>query len=166
MKEMLDKIVDLKRQIVALETEIKEKEKEDENKNKRWRAKEGNKYWFVDSGAFNWTYEFGREADNFRYDTHNYFETEEEANTYANILQTERQLKKFADEHNDVIDWYDSSLDKYYLCYRADTHLISIDTVRPIREPRIIYFSSEEITKQAIDTIGAEKIKEYITYEW
>lgn len=163
---LLEKITKLKEEIVRLEAEI-EKYEENKSTNKRWRAEDGHTYWFVESnGIPSCLYECNKDRDNFRYDTHNYFQTEEEAREYANALETERQLKRFADEHNDVIDWSDNDLVKYYLCYNYIKQSISIDSAWARRYPRAICFSSKEIVKQAIDEIGEEKIKEYLTYEW
>lgn len=144
MSSLLDRISELEQQIVELRAEVEKEEKE----NKRWRAKEGYKYWFVNSsGNPDWLDEYNRDIiDNFRYDTHNYFQTEEEARRYAKVLETERQLKRLADEHNDVIDW-SNSLAKCYLSYNYDTQSISIDSAWARREPRVIYFSSREIVQ-------------------
>ena len=162
---LLEEITKLKEEIVRLEAEI-EKYEENKSTNKRWRAEDGHTYWFVDSdGTPKWWHEYSRDIDSFYYDTHNYFQTEEEAKEYAKVLETERQLKNFADEHNDVIDW-SNSLPKCCLSYNYDTQSISIDSAWARREPRVIYFSSREIAQQAIDKIGTDKIKEYLTYEW
>lgn len=148
------------------EAEKEEKEKESKSTNKRWRAECGDGYWaVVDYGMPDWSYNYNRDMDNFRYDTHNHFETKDEAQKYANVLETERQLKKFADEHNCEIDW-SNSLAKCYLSYNYDTQSISIDSAWARREPRVIYFSSRKIAEQAIKTIGEDKIKDYLTYEW
>ena len=149
------------------EAEKEEKEKESKSTNKRWRAEKRDTYWFVDGdGTPKWWHEYSRDIDGFYYDTHNYFQTEEKAQKYANILETERQLKKFADEHNDVIDWTDFNQEKWYLYYSYKYYKVSIANHYWTKQSRIIHFSSEEIAKQAIDEIGTEEIKEYLTYEW
>lgn len=167
MSNLLDRISELEQQLAMLRVDVEKEEKENKITNKRWRAEEGHKYWFVNScGNPDWLDEYNRDSiDNFRYDTHNYLQTEEEARRYAKVLETERQLKRLADEHNDVIDW-SNSLAKCYLSYNYDTQSISINSAWARREPRVIYFSSREIAEQAIDTIGEEEIKEYLTYEW
>lgn len=158
---LLEKISELEQQIVELKAEAEKEE------NKRWRADESCLYWFVQSnGNPNCLYEYHRDIDNFRYDTHNYFKSEEEARRYAKVLETERQLKKFADEHNDKIDWSNNNLIKRSLCYNYIEQSIYIDVAWARREPRVIYFSSREIAEQAIKTIGEDKIKDYLTYEW
>lgn len=152
--------------IVLKNDEAEKEEKESKSTNKRWRAKKEDMYWFVDSdGKPTWWHENNRNIDDFYYDTNNYFQTEQEAQRYADVLEIERQLKKFADEHNCEIDW-SNSLAKCYLSYNYDTQSISIDSAWARREPRVIYFSSRKIAEQAIKTIGEDKIKDYLTYEW
>lgn len=163
MSNLLDRIAELEQQIVELKAEAEKEEKE----NKRWRSKNGDIYWLVGrNGKPDWSYELNRDGDSFRYDTHNYFQTEEEAQRYAKVLETERQLKKFADEHNDVIDWSNINQHKWNLCYYYSRYEVSPIRCCGIKEAKVIYFSSEEIAQQAIAEIGEEKIKEYLTYEW
>lgn len=160
---LLEKISELEQQLAMLRVEVEKEEKE----NKRWRAEEGYKYWFVDGdGIPKWWHEYSRDIDGFYYDTHNYFQTEEEARKYAKVLEIERQLRKFADEHNDKIDWEDIDQDKWCLGYSYRALKTMTAVAMYTREARTIYFSSQEIAKQAIDTIGEDKIKEYLTYEW
>ena len=162
---LLEKISQLEQQLAVLKAEVEKEEKE----NKRWRAEDDCTYWFVGAnGKLSWSYEYNRESDDFRYDTHNYFQTEndDKAQKYARVLETERQLKRFADEHNDKIDWNDGNSVKYYLYYNHSAQSIFIAIVSVLQYARVIYFSSEEIAEQAIKTIGEDKIKEYLTYEW
>ncbi len=172
MSDLLGKISELEQQLVELRAKVEKEEKENKGADKRWRANRGGDYWYVSDYGITIQEEDSRSAnstralDNYHYDTHNYFQTEDEARKYAKVLETERQLKRFADEHNGKIDWSDNNLNKYYLCYNYDAYSISIDTCWTIREPRIIYFSSREIAEKAIDEIGTEKIEEYLTYEW
>ena len=161
MSSLLNRISELEKQLTALKTKI-------EKENKRWRSKEDwDIYWLVCSnGEPNWSYELNRDSDNFRYDTHNYFQTEEEAQKYASVLETERQLKKFADEHNDVIDWSNINQHKWCLYYNYKYYRVDIGNPCWSKDARTIFFSSKEIAEQAINEIGEEKITEYLTYEW
>lgn len=170
---LLEKISELEQQIATLKAEVEKEEKENKGAGKRWRANRGGDYWYVSDYGITIQEEDSRSVDStstldkYHYDTHNYFQTEKEARKYASVLETERQLKRFADEHNDnKIDWNDNNSAKRYLSYNYSTQSICTRSVWAIREPRVIYFSSKEIAKQAIDEIGAEKIKEYLTYEW
>ena len=167
MLSLLDKIAKLEQQIVELRAEAEKEEKENKSTNKRWRAKLLRQYWYVtDYCSISLGYA-GSRFDDFHYDTHNYFHTEEEAQKYANVLETERQLKKFADGHNDnKIDWANINQEKWYLYYNYKCYQADIANYNLTKQPRVIYFSSGEIARQAIDTIGEDKIKEYLTYEW
>ena len=166
---LLEKISELEQQIVELKAEA-EKEEKEKDPNKRWRAEDDCTYWFVGAnGKLSWSYEYNRESDDFRYDTHNYFKSEnddDEAQRYAKVLETERQLKRFADEHNDKIDWTNINQKNCSLCYNYIRCEVVIIRSCMIKDARVIYFSSEEIARQVIDEIGEDKIKEYLTYEW
>lgn len=167
MKEILDKIAELEQQLAVLKAEVEKEEKENKSTNKRWRGRCGQNYYYVthDNNVRCKT-DYYTSVDEFRYDTRNYFQNEDEARRYAKVLETERQLKKFADEHNDVIDWSNINQQKWNLCYYYRRYEVSPIRCCVVKEARVIYFSSEEIAKQAIDEIGEEKIKEYLTYEW
>lgn len=130
---------------------------------KRWRADITSHYWYVNS--FNIAckdYEGKKSVDDFRYYSHNYFRTEEEAETYARVLETEMLLKKYADEHNEKFySW------KWYICTSGDGYHLTVDDMfADYSSSRRICFFSKDIAKNAIEEIGEERIKEYLTYEW
>ncbi len=137
------------------------------DKDKRWRAEEGKKYWRVSSGnKVISDIEADIEQDDYFYDTHNYFKTKEEAEEYAEVLEIKGQLMKFADEHNEFVNWSDATTSKYHLEYRLDLGGIVVVSACWLKYPEVIYFSSKEIAKQAIDTIGEENIIKYLTYNY
>lgn len=131
--------------------------------NNRWRANYNDWYWIVTAGNKVQAELEGTNPrlNNFRYYSHNYFRTVEEAETYARVLETEMLLKKYADEHNGEFS--------YFKC---------CTTIRQYEEPSVIcvlidrcsgrnvWFSNEEIALNAIKEIGKDRIKEYLTYEW
>lgn len=167
MKEILDRISELEQQIVELKAEVEKKKKENKSTNKRWRGRCGQNYYYVaHDNSVRCKTDYYIPVDEFRYYNHNYFQTEDKAQKYAKVLETERQLKKFADEHNDKIDWSNTNQEKWNLCYYYSRYEVSPIRCCMVKEARVIYFSSEEIARQAIDEIGEEKIKEYLTYEW
>lgn len=143
-----------KEQMEQLGIEVKE--------NKRWRANDRYEYWFVeDSGHLRGTVEANCYCDDFRYYSHNYFRTEEEARIYARVLETEMLLKKYADEHNEKFG------DCKYELYtdEIDSVLIGVVLVSCIYT-RTIWFSSDDVALEAIKEIGKDRIIEYLTYEW
>lgn len=169
MSSLLDRISELEQQLAALRAKVEKEEKENKSINKRWRAEKGENYWTVsDYRRVKVDVDFGADSsgDSFRYDTHNYFQTEDEARKYAKVIEIERQLKRFADEHNGEIDWTDINQEKWCLHYSYNYYKVNVSNDYWARKSRLIYFSSKEIAEQAINTIGEEKIKEYLTYEW
>lgn len=137
------------------------------SKPKRWRAETQGMYYFAtNTGRVGVCHEWLMEADNFRYDVHNYFQTEDEAQEYARVLEIKRQLMKFADEHNDEIDWGKLNEPKYCLYLTKPTDEVVIGSTYRGKTPEIIYFSSTAIAQQAIKEIGEENIIKYLTYEW
>lgn len=136
------------------------------SKPKRWRAETQGMYYFAtNTGRVGVCHEWLMEADNFRYDVHNYFQTEDEAQEYARVLEIKRQLMKIANKYNDFIDWDDRVQEKWFFKYHIDAG-VTISFVCYAKYAETIYFSSKEIAEQAIDEIGEDNIKKYLTYEW
>ena len=134
---------------------------------KRWRADETAVYYFTtDTGRVRVSQEYLTDVHNIRYDTHNYFKTKEEAEKYAEVLEIKRQLIKFADEHNDKIDWKDINQFGYVIYWNPCLNDIKICKNGFKTAPEIIYFSSVDIAQQAIDEIGKENIIKYLTYNY
>lgn len=129
--------------------------------NKRWRAMDFDIYYYVDTTNQVQTNKDCYRRDDFRYYAHNYFQTKEEAETYARVLETETLLKKYADEHNDEFGEY-----KYTLYVdRNGMPTINVNCAEN-HYGRIVWFSSIEIVQNVIKEIGEDRIKEYLTYEW
>lgn len=133
-------------------------------KDKRWRAEVEDVFFFVDrSNHIDYCVDNRAARSNYCYDTHNYFKTREEAEKYAEVLEIKRQLMKFADEHNGA----DSSQRKWFITYHTDSlDGIALSSSANTRNAETIYFSSKEIAKQAIDTIGTDNIIKYLTYNY
>ena len=164
-----EKIAEIERLLAELK--IEEEENKKEKTSGRWRAEHLIDYFCVDFGGdICCLCEDKHSYDNFRYDTHNYFKTRSEVEKYAEVLETERQLKRFADEHNEEITWkpdvFGSTRPKWHLVWNDRASEISKATACDYKNPRIIYFSSKEIANAAIGEIGKDKIAEYLKYEW
>lgn len=133
--------------------------------NNRWRATKGQKYYRVNT--FNQISSL-RECycadDDWCYYSHNYFKTKEDAEKYARVLETEMLLRKYADEHNEPMPWDTSK--HWTILYNAIDYRIEIESWVCFMMPQIVYFSSEKIARDALEEIGEERIKEYLTYEW
>lgn len=117
------------------------------------RVKESEKYYHII--AIGGTYADFEGNDNFNnnlYAIANYYsdKTVAENNARAEILM--RQLRRFAVEHNNQeIDWKNKRLGKYEICFDYDGNELFINDYSSIRMFGQIYFTSEEIAKQAIE---------------
>ena len=93
----------------------------------------------------------------------NCFKTEEEAKFMIEKLKVIHELEKFAYENNEKeIDWNDVIQTKYYLgMFQAGKIIAVFSTYKWCYTPFNICFTSEEIAKKAIETIGEDRIKKY-----
>ena len=137
-------------------------------KNKRWRARKDDicrTYYYVscDGRAYS-APELEDDTADFRYNSHNYFKTRDRAKQHAAVLETEMLLKKFADEYNDFDEYV--HYEKFYLAYIEDSPISIYSASIRTGNARTIWFSTKEIAEQAIEEIGEDRIKEYLTYEW
>ena len=140
-------------------------EKATKKKSKVWKPKIENLYYYIDEsegvgfgywGGNNW-------MDEYLYSIGNCFQTKEEAKFVVERLKVIAELKRFAQEHNEKeIDWRDYGQCKYYIFCEFHEHVEYID-IGCLKECKSndIYFTSEEIAQQAINTIGEERLKKY-----
>lgn len=134
------------------------------NPKKRWRANCCEDYYtiFAD-GNIAPQYENNHTADNFRYNTGNYFQTTEEAKFEREKRLVYQELKDYALEHNNgKIDWNDAKQSKYYITYNYSCNSIQICGIGRLQELGQIYFTSPLVAKNAIITVGTDRIKKYI----
>lgn len=157
----------LKKFIECLTGEQKEQlkailEVEEKPQSKVWKPDIGYKYWFVtDYGVV--AFDVRSAGSNFfkwHYISGNCFRTKEEAEFYKEKLLVTAELQRFADEHNEAVDWNEYTNNKYFLVYSYINGAITIECRSACKVSEIV-FSSFEIAKQAIETIGEERIKKY-----
>lgn len=128
----------------------------------------GERYWYVaDSGDVYKAVWENDKIDNYRYFQGNCFATKKEAETYKRVLETESKLRRYAKKHNEgEIDWHDARQEKRNIVLNACFDVPDIRYSYIGQCPRIIYFTSEEIAKAAIEAVGKEAVIEYLRYEW
>lgn len=88
------------------------------------------------------------------------FKTKEEAEFRKEQLLVENELRRFAAENNEEIDWNDENQPKYYISYHSISNTVSIDAKSTFKS-NDVYFTSAEIAQKAIDTIGEDRIKKF-----
>lgn len=140
---------------------VKHFEGKTEGKDTHWEPKEGETYYFMwgtgkaDTGVFSAT-----EKDLMRLAVGNYFKTAEERDEAVEYLKVVTELKAFAYDNNEPINWDDHQERKYKLCWNRETEKVdSTWSRRKITDG--IYFSSHEVAMAAVEAVGEDRIKKY-----
>lgn len=97
--------------------------------------------------------------DENRYNIGNCFKTKEKCESIIEKLKIRTELKRFAEQHNDIIEWCDTSIPKYEITYDHSTGKLFVMSEYDLKRMHGIYFSSDFIAQLAIGTIGEERIK-------
>ena len=132
---------------------------------KRWKPNEGDYYFYImgdgDIAGGSWNKYCGVDADHFA--MNNCFKKEEEAEFALEKYKVYLELKNFADENNGgPIEWYNSNVENYYIYLGHDDNTLCVGDCYICQDIGQIYFSSEELAKQAIKTVGEDRIKKYL----
>lgn len=129
---------------------------------KRWKPKDGEAYWIVNSGGGLEHYVRVNDfTDNWAYLTGNCFKTKEEAEEYKNQIYYTARYKNYIEEHSEPIDWMDGDQNKYYAYYR-DCRELFVESCWFSIIQGTIYASSEQIIWDAIKEIGEDNFKKYV----
>ena len=98
-----------------------------------------------------------------RYAIGNCFKTKEEAEFAVEQIKVYTELKRYAAEHNEgEIDWSNHDSEKYFIRYHNQDEHIQIDMNYYLQNPLQVYFTSEQIAKDAIKAVGEDRIKKYL----
>lgn len=131
-------------------------------KNKKWRPEYNDLYYYIDS--------FGHIAlcnyeavgtDINRLVTGNCFKTKKEAEFRLEQIKVYNELKNFADENNEEIEWKNGTA-KYIITFDTEDEKIGTNIIFYIQDIAQIYFSSKDLAEQAIEKVGADRIKKYL----
>ena len=149
-------------EVEVSEEQIKEIKKP---KYKRWRAEEGEKYYFLsDLGEILSANDCRDKSDNFLYNTDNYFKTEEGAEEYRKKLLYRQQYIDFIGEDIPTKeDWKKPTFQKYAACidhYYCNEVALSSNTYYELQG--VIYSKSKEKIQDFIKKIGEDNFKKYI----
>lgn len=160
IKELLEQMQDVE---LTEEQEKQIKEYLNIKESKKWRPKEGEKYFYLDDcGDIDYNTFDDDSVDAHKLATGNFFKTEEDANYRLEQIKVYNELKNFADENNEEIDWKDTDIEKIYLCYNRNTNKLERSGVYAYQDIGQIYFSSRELADQIIAKIGTDRIKKYL----
>lgn len=138
---------------------------EEKKKKKQWWEPEirGNYYYISGTGHISCNPYDDDDIDKRFLSLGNCFQTEEQAEFMVEKLKVIHELEKFVFENNtEEIDWSDVNQEKLYLGMNFKNKSIDIfHTYCWIYIPFNVVFTSEEIARRAIETIGEDRIKKY-----
>lgn len=143
-----DEIKSLKERIAELEEQVKEEQEF---------PKIDDEYWIVESTGEidNGTWE-GSSTENDFMSIGNVFKTCEEAEFVVEKLKVEAELRKFTIP-------FKHDYENYTLCYNHDEgRLAEVNKINAFEGAGEMYFSSLEEVRNAINAVGADRIKKYI----
>ena len=131
------------------------KEQEEQIKNffkikgsKRWKPNNGENYYYIDYDGDVDDYFFtGDSSDEFLYFTNNCFKTKEEAEFHLEKLKVYYELKNFADDNNEEMDWKNADQTRYTFLLDYEDNKITYDSAVHFRRMGSVYFSSKNMPK-------------------
>ena len=151
---------ELKKKYEELGKEIEKLEKQKENI--RWRADLGENYYIIStSGTIIISREEKDEIDNLRYNTRNYFKTEEEAEMYLANISTYYELMDLANELNngEEIDWENGNQPKYFFYYDIRNNELIQSAYYSLKFIGVIYCLNINFLNIALKRIGEKRLK-------
>lgn len=156
IEELKQKLQEAQESTKKLEEKIKELEQE--KGCKRWKAENGEKYYFIEGIVSN-HYEANDEIDNALYEQGNYFETQREAEIVAEKLKIYTKLKDLALRLNKGkgFDWSNKDQAKFRLYYYKCE--ICQDINWSYHYLGGIYCLDRNFKDEAIKEIGEENLK-------
>ena len=150
--------------IFAEDWEVVGEKKKLGEKKKWYKPEMCNDYYYIDwdGDIDSITYD-NAPSDRMAINIGNCFKELEQARFIVEKLKVIHELEKFAFENNEEeIDWSDVNQDKLYLVMNFKNKSIDIfHTYGWIYIPFNVFFTSEEIARRAIETIGEDRIKKY-----
>ena len=136
---------------------------------KRWKPKDNEQYWYIDSsGSVNYTLFMSEiQNDNMRFKNYNCFKTREQAEAEAEKILVRRQLEDIARRLNKgrKIDWDNQEQDKYFIRFSYWEDRIRLETCWKNKSQGVIYCLDENFLDVAKREIGEYRLIKYIRGE-
>ena len=131
---------------------------------KIWKPEYGDWYWYISSdGQVDNCEWVNGPIDLGRYSMGNCFRTKEEARIAREKQKVETELQRYADEHNDLDrEEWDGINPHYTIRYDVGDEALKRSSSYIVQNINDIYFTSEDIVKNAVDYIGVKRIMKYL----
>ena len=157
-QEILDEINKTKEHLANMEQMLKE------CKNRRWKPKNGDVFYSIDSTGDIWAEKFFDKngGDIARYNFYNCFQTCEQAETETEKILARRQLEDIAKRLNkgEEIDWFDSEQPKH--CIELFCNNIITNFYFSHKTQGTTYCLDKNFLNVAKREIGEERLKAYL----
>lgn len=160
LKQLKQELEETKNKCAEIEKKIEKLEKQEIEA--RWRAKEGGNFYFSTGyGEIRTDCDGHHKLDTDRYSLGNYFETKKEAEKAVEKIKIYTQLRDVALKlnHDEEIDWENTTQTKYYICYDNSLKKLYSDCVWTRRELGQIYCLSIKFLNMALLEIGEENLR-------
>lgn len=126
-----------------------------------------NSYYYITSpGGINFTQNIDSLVDEDMYNNANYFNNEDFTNQVMLHMKLYRKLLKYAYDNDAVGDWTNLYSMKYFITKYTKNNKIEVDWTLTFKHNCVVYFNSEEVTKQAIEDVIKPFMKEYPEFVW
>ncbi|MGK9325211.1 hypothetical protein [Aerococcus urinaeequi] len=117
---------------------------------------DGDEYWYIDDEGYilneKWD---GLDFEEYRLAIGNIFKIKEQAEFAVEKLKVEAELRKFSRP-------FEVDDDNCFIQINSFHNILVVDIADCYQTQGTIYFESEEKANEAIDTLGADRIKKYI----
>ena len=144
---LLNRIEELEKELAELKCKVKEGTKFPEY---------GDIYWCIDAEGIVYVNTFeGIQADRNILEIGNVFKTKEQAEFAVEKMKVEAELRKFGRP-------FEYGKFNYCLLFDIDGNNFRTDVTSYCPSQGAIYFESEEKAKEAVSTVGEERVKKYI----
>jgi len=162
-EELQNKISEVEKMLCELKDELEDMEEKEAEKGKIWKPADDETYWYVDlDGEICKSASIRMCFDTYTINFGNCYPTKEKAEFEANREKYTRLFRRYVEQHSEPLDWGNVYQDKYYCYYRHNSRTIEFSNAAGIQDAFIIYASSEEVLKEAIDFIGEDNFKRFI----
>lgn len=144
---LLNRIEELEKELLELKEQVKEQQEFPQS---------GERYWYSNGGGMvNSCFWKSEQFDLNRYRIGNMFKTEKEAEFAVEKLKVETELRKFSQP-------FKSMTDNFIIVFDRETYKLGVKAVIFSDIQGTIYFNSTTVAEEAIESVGAERIKKYI----
>ena len=137
----------------------------------RWKPKDGETFWLVDSYAQDTCTLYLDSTDEYNdrlFNSYNCFKTREEAKAESERILVRRQLEDIARRLNAgrKIDWASTTQRKYLIYFNHCCDRIELDNSRVHQIQGVIYCLDEKFLDRALKEIGEERLEKYLKGCW